>query len=237
MKQRNLSRRQARWTEFLADFDLNFEYVRGEDNLVADALSRRDLPDDCSATPASVSCVAVLSEFRPAISETLRTKILAGYDLNPFCCSLKLTLPFCDDCLVCEDLIWINGCLLIPAVGGLRQRLMDKAHVFLGHLGYLKTITELCCDFFWPKMACDVNMFVLSCKTCQKTKAPTTAPTGKMLTPEFPCLPLTHISIDFVGPLKTSGHYDMLLSVTCRLSGFTWIIPVLQKDTAEKTAS
>jgi hypothetical protein len=86
-------------------------------------------------------------------------------------------------------------------------------------------------------MAREVLHFVSFCKTCQKTKAPTTSPTGKMLTAKFPRLPLTHISMDFVGPLKASSHYDMLLSITCCLSGFTQILPVLQTDTAEKTAS
>jgi hypothetical protein len=86
-------------------------------------------------------------------------------------------------------------------------------------------------------MARDVDVFVQSCATCQRTKAPTTAPTGKMLTPEFPRISLQDIAIDFVGPLKSTGHYDMLILCTCRLSGFTKLIPTLQKDTAEKTAS
>jgi hypothetical protein len=136
-----------------------------------------------------------------------------------------------------DGLIIIDGQLLVLATGNLQQRLMDEAHVRLGHLGYLKTITELRREFFWPKMARDVHLFVSSCEVCQKTKAPTTSPTGKMLTPKFPRFPLTHIAIDFVGPLKASSNYDMLLSVTCCLSGFTRIIPALQKDTAEKTAS
>jgi putative heme degradation protein len=38
LKQRNLSRRQARWCKLLADFDLHFEYIWGQDNTVADAL-------------------------------------------------------------------------------------------------------------------------------------------------------------------------------------------------------
>jgi len=38
--QRRLSNRQARWMEFLACFDYNITYVKGETNLVADALSR-----------------------------------------------------------------------------------------------------------------------------------------------------------------------------------------------------
>jgi hypothetical protein len=43
LKQRNLSQRQARWTEIIVDFDLHFEYIKGEDNSVADALSCRDM--------------------------------------------------------------------------------------------------------------------------------------------------------------------------------------------------
>jgi hypothetical protein len=38
--QRCLNSRQARWMEFLARFDINITYIKGEINLVADALSR-----------------------------------------------------------------------------------------------------------------------------------------------------------------------------------------------------
>ena len=37
--QRDLSRRQARWQEFMAQFEMKIYYVKGEDNMVADALS------------------------------------------------------------------------------------------------------------------------------------------------------------------------------------------------------
>ncbi len=42
--QKTLSQRQARWLEELSQFDMTISYIRGEDNTVADALSR--LPDD-----------------------------------------------------------------------------------------------------------------------------------------------------------------------------------------------
>jgi len=38
--QRHLSNRQVRWMEFLVCFDYDIMYVKGETNLVADALSR-----------------------------------------------------------------------------------------------------------------------------------------------------------------------------------------------------
>jgi hypothetical protein len=39
--QKDLSRRQARWMEFLSQYDAHFVYVKGERNSVADSLSRR----------------------------------------------------------------------------------------------------------------------------------------------------------------------------------------------------
>ena len=39
-KQKDLSCRQARWMEFLSQYNGKIVYVKGEDNMVADALSR-----------------------------------------------------------------------------------------------------------------------------------------------------------------------------------------------------
>jgi hypothetical protein len=41
--QKEMSRRQMRWSMYMADFDYNITYIRGEDNTAADALSR--MPD------------------------------------------------------------------------------------------------------------------------------------------------------------------------------------------------
>ncbi|KAJ8482180.1 hypothetical protein ONZ51_g5512 [Trametes cubensis] len=45
-KQKELSRRQARWQEFLSQYDYKIEYLPGEQNVAADALSRVCLNDD-----------------------------------------------------------------------------------------------------------------------------------------------------------------------------------------------
>ena len=51
--QRDLSRRQARWMEFMSQFDSKIVYIKGEDNTVADALSR--LPYSSSSQDAESS--------------------------------------------------------------------------------------------------------------------------------------------------------------------------------------
>lgn len=45
MSQRDLSRRQGRWQEFLAAYDFKIVYLKGTDNAAADALSRTDFPE------------------------------------------------------------------------------------------------------------------------------------------------------------------------------------------------
>ena len=40
-EQQNLNTRQARWLEFLCEFDFDIKHVKGKENKAADALSRR----------------------------------------------------------------------------------------------------------------------------------------------------------------------------------------------------
>lgn len=136
-----------------------------------------------------------------------------------------------------DDLLFIDNRLYVPADLTLRSSLVDEAHRCLGHLGYFKTISEIRRDFFWPRMARDVEQFVKSCDTCQRIKSATTAPAGRMLTPHVPRVPLTHLALDFIGLLPKVNNYDMILTCTCRLSGFTRLIPACQTDTAERVAS
>jgi hypothetical protein len=50
--QRHMSRRQARWMEFLQQYDFTIVYLRGEDNTAADALSRTAFPTTTSEADA-----------------------------------------------------------------------------------------------------------------------------------------------------------------------------------------
>ncbi|PLW05750.1 hypothetical protein PCASD_26189 [Puccinia coronata f. sp. avenae] len=64
--------------------------------MVADALSRRDIPDDNGKINAqTIACMVALTELGSTLSESLKTKVGAGYPLNPFCTTmphLRLTL-------------------------------------------------------------------------------------------------------------------------------------------------
>jgi hypothetical protein len=103
--QRDLSRRQARWMEFMSQYDAKIVYVKGEDNTVADALSR--LPTyaqaEAEAKHAYSHCPTdeeddmVASIFAPAYSPYAAASALsqarprAERGLNSVCATLSIS--------------------------------------------------------------------------------------------------------------------------------------------------
>ena len=64
--QPTLSKRQARWLEFLSEFDFEIKYLKGKDNVVADALSRIPAAQSAEETAkqlCGVTTVDVSSHF------------------------------------------------------------------------------------------------------------------------------------------------------------------------------
>jgi hypothetical protein len=223
LTQRNLSRRQARWLETLSQFDLDFRYLKGPDNSVADALSRRE----------EVSVCEVHASLNPEELKSIRE----GYKQDVFCKKLRTVLPLRTDCILKDDLMYLDGWLVIPNHENLRSDYISQAHEALGHLGSLKTVARLRTTFFWPGMAKQVDAYIKSCDSCQRNKARTTPCAGKLQSTPVPREPMEAIAIDFVGPFPKVSGYDMILSCTCRLTGFVRLIPASQRDTAERSAT
>lgn len=58
--QKDLSRRQARWMEFMSQYDCKIMYVKGEENTVANALSHTDFHVDWQAASSQAPNTAAL---------------------------------------------------------------------------------------------------------------------------------------------------------------------------------
>lgn len=78
--QRDLSQCQARWMEYMSQYEYSITYIHGERNTVADALSR--LPDSINEQPL---CIIAASMFTIESDPRLITQIKNGYWADPWC--------------------------------------------------------------------------------------------------------------------------------------------------------
>jgi hypothetical protein len=69
-----------------------------------------------------------------------------------------------------DGLLYHANKLCVPASSLL---FLQEAHggVLMGHFGVKKTEDVLATHFFWPKMRCDVECYMLRCTTCNKAKS------------------------------------------------------------------
>jgi hypothetical protein len=227
--QPTLSKRQARWTETLADFDYELSYLPGEQNTVADAMSRYSF--DTAGPTLMVAGVSVAN-----LNETVIERIKAGYTTDPLCTQMLRNVKSSPAWTLVGGVLYFENRIVVPADPLLKEILLHDAHDILGHLGARKTYNALALSYFWPQLRRTVILYVQSCDGCQRNKARTTLLAGQLHSLPVPGRMFTDIALDFVGPLPMSEGFDMLMTVTCRLSGYARLIPCMTTDGARKAA-
>ena len=150
--QPTLLRRQARWSEFLAEFDFEIVYRPGKGNVVADALSRLQVVD-CGTASKGFNREDLFKGIEQAYKEEKETKIiLEGRDDQK-------------DFLIIQNKIFYtrNGRrqLYLPS-GPYWDLIMSECHDtrYAGHLGVRKTLELIQRDFYWPTVQADVTAYV-----------------------------------------------------------------------------
>ncbi|RDB24930.1 Transposon Ty3-I Gag-Pol polyprotein [Hypsizygus marmoreus] len=232
--QKDLSRRQARWMEYLSQYDYDIHYIRGEDNSVADALSR--LPSSYTEPQVVAPIWSITSD------KSLLDDIKLGYTEDPWTKSLlhdikhDLILPSSGINLI-DDLLFIGDRLVIPKYADLRENLFRLAHDNLGHFGGDKSYATLRSSYYWPNMRRNlVTAYVPQCMECQRNKSRTTKPTGPLHPLPVPDACFSSLTIDFVGPLPNDNGFDALCTMTDRSGANIQIAPTRCDCTAEDFA-
>jgi hypothetical protein len=135
--QKDLSRRQARWQEFLTHYDHWIIYIKGEDNTVVDALSHLpDSVDDVLPMPAA-------SLLMVGTDPELLKSIILGYTADPFCDKLLRSADSMTGVSVRNGLLYVGDQLVIPRIRTLCEDLFQLTHDNLGHFGFDKSYTSL----------------------------------------------------------------------------------------------
>lgn len=237
--QKGLSRRQARWAEYLAQFDLTISYLKGEENTGADALSRLQIEDNKTTdTPSTPTTAAVVSSsFQINVDDSFARDIVAGYVDDPFCRKLTALIGSLPGLEQREGLLFVANRLVIPRVNPLREKLFHLAHDASGHFGGDKTYATLRTAYYWPNMRRDLlESYIPGCVECMRNKSSTTSTAGPLHLLPIPDARGDSVAIDFIGPLPEDQGYNTIITMTDRLNADLRIVPCRDSISAEQFA-
>ena len=204
--QQNLSGRQSRWKDTIANFDFDIEYMKGELNPVADGLSRR--PDHMhssqllqeGASPAAVNSVVVSS------TQLAADIIQAALVDDTYQAALVKQRTRTDPIQVKDGRLTYNDRVYVPNDVTLQTRIMQECHdsPLGGHLGKQKTIEQIKRRFYWPGMDAVIEKYVTSCDSCQRNKPSQQSPIGLLKPLPIPNRPWQQVSMDLITALPKS---------------------------------
>ncbi len=210
-----LSGREARWLEKLLKFDLNFKYLEGKKNVVADFLSRPVLNILVSVDQLSLDSFGKIQRDCPELSRYFLYFEKGCSKEKPFDLSnislfngllYHLWSPY-SGAKYADTITQV----VVPIV--FRKKLMKQSHN-LGHYAAAATYDVLRKNWWWPNMFADIKKFCDECKTCEHTKKPI----GKVpMEKDWPKFFNQRVAIDPCGPFPVTkrGNKYLIVAVEC----------------------
>ena len=235
------NRRQARWSELLQSILPDIVPIKGTDNVVADALSRRpDLSDSSVDYLDSMLCApASLLQPDAALIDDLKEAYQDEEQWRDF---LTLDNPQTEHYEAIDGLVYVKAGrrLVIPNSDELKKRIIAEHHntAVAAHRGVTKTHVAVKQLFYWPNMKTDVHQYVTSCPVCVVSKYTNQHPIGLLNPISTPDRRWQQVTMDFVTGIPTTSNYsyDMVMVVVDRLSKYAHFVPTYTTTTAKDIA-
>src|SRR6266436_5190400 len=249
---KKLSRRQARWAEFLGQFNMKVRFRPGRLGSKLDALTCRwDIyteGDNLEPTVTNVCLVFTIEQLAGtpvlACAATMEDPTPSN-NLDHYALTESITTAYAEDDLakkIRKQIKTTNqpdgwsereGCLLfrewkyIPNKGTLRLHTIrdHHDHPTAGHFGETKTTELICRNYHWPGLRCMVGDYIRSCTSCACTKATRHKPYGLLKQLPIPGQPWESISMDFIEQLPVSEGFTAILVIVDRLTKQLLFIP------------
>ena len=221
----------SRWILELEEFNYVVKYVRGTENVKADALSRN----------SGASAVQPSSRFEEKIYAVLddqhnfRQQLKTEQDADPVISSARDVIAnggriaagrlkrVQSQLRVVDGVLTKSGRPVVPA--SLRNFVTSHLHG-VSHGGPDKTYALLKERFFWPNMYAYVQNFAASCATCQQSKCDTHPPKASIVPIAIPEAPMQFISIDIAYMPPDDDGYRYVLLVGDLFSKYIKALPL-----------
>jgi cleavage and polyadenylation specificity factor subunit 1 len=175
------SDRVMRWRLYIEEYSPDLQYIKGENNVVADALSRLDM-DDVPNLHEALITEEMCSEWYCYAKEE------KNYDSHPLSFQQLDKAQKADKQLmkilemdktlyqsqsfhgggITTQLICYKDKIVVPKL--LQRHVIDWYHTVLCHPGINRTEETIAQHLWWPAMRDQITTFVQACPACQKNK-------------------------------------------------------------------
>jgi transposase InsO family protein len=233
--------RIIRWRLLLEEFGATFEHVKGEKNVVADALSRldADFEQEFDSTPTKIT-MAQSFMIKGEEKETdfpLSPELIAKYQRKDKTLKTKVqsgtSTQFNTTKVEGVEVITYNDKIYIPH--HLQQRVVAWYHEYLAHPGQSRTEATIRQNFTWPKLRDHVNYFCSTCPQCQIYKKQRKK-YGHLPAKEAEVKPWRRVNVDLIGPYTvttpTATHTLRALTMIDPATGWFEVTPIANKEAA-----
>ena len=229
------SPRMTRWSLEMREYNYKIFYIKGKDNVVADALSRpinritTDQPEELFLGQTKRE-FALSQREEPRWAEIIQLCEKRKIPKNP---PTRYPLHKFN---VIEGILYysmsrtdgsLRWSLVVPQK--LKSKALKFAHEAVGHLGQKKTIANTEEFFFWENLRTDCVNWVSACTICQRTKG-TKGLTHHWREVPQTTRPLERLSIDLTDMIAGTDGLRFVLSVVDGYSRFVRLYPLKTKS-------
>ncbi|GJT03245.1 putative nucleotidyltransferase, ribonuclease H [Tanacetum coccineum] len=237
LNQKELNMRQRRWLELLSDYDCDFRYHPGKENVVANALSHKERIEPLRVRALVMTIgLDLAKQILKAQIEALKLKNLEKEDVGGM---IRKDIPKERLEPRVDGTLCLNGRSWLPCYGDLRSVVMHESHKskYSIHPGSEKMYQDVKKLYWWPNMKADIATYVSKCLTCAKVKAEHQRPSGLLVQPAIPEWKWDNITMDFITKLpKSSQGFDTIWVIVDRLTKSAHFLPIRENDPLDKLA-
>ncbi|MBW0474576.1 hypothetical protein O181_014291, partial [Austropuccinia psidii MF-1] len=253
MTSKVLTRRQARWAEFLSKFHFSITYRPGRLATLLDALSRRDdvYPergeDFISNNPMNCQQIIKQDEVQPSkffavkvesfsnLIDSIQKKLWQDPQYRSILEDFGKGKSVQDYSLdSSSQLLLFKDRVVVPNDSTIQLSILQKCHnsPLAGHPGQEKTLKLVKRDFHWSGMTQFIKDYVSSCQQCSRNKNIHHKKFGFLKPLPIPNGPWICLSMDFITQLPLSNSFDSILVIVDRFSKMAVFIPTMSSITS-----
>ena len=230
--QAKVTPKQLRWYDTLVLMNVELIHKPGRENVVPDALSRKD-----EHRPSITQVLRVIYAGEGDLAKRIREAYMKDPEAQKFLSELRCGKKP-KGIRLHQGMIKFKRERVYVPKGKLRLSVLKEEHdnPLAGHRGEKSTICSVSKRFYWPGMKEDIAHYVKTCITCQANRASYRKQVGLLRPLPIPDGPWESVSMDFITSLPESRGSDAIFVVVDRFSKLARMEPTKGTATAFETA-